>query len=199
MHNIVLLFAMLLAYLFGSICSAILVCRLMKLPDPRTQGSGNPGATNVLRLGGKKAAAITLLGDMLKGMIPVFLARLLGFNLIDATLIAFAAFFGHLFPVFFRFEGGKGVATLLGCLLALSWPVGIAWIATWILVACLFRYSSLAALIASALAPFYFWFATHHWIASLLLALMVVILIYRHKSNIMKLLAGQERKIGQKT
>lgn len=186
------------AYLFGSISSAIIVCKMMKLPDPRTQGSRNPGATNVLRIGGKKAAIITLLGDMLKGVIPVLVARWYGFDSLTLALVAFAAFLGHLFPIFFRFEGGKGVATALGCLLALSWPSGLTWIATWLVIAALFRYSSLAALVSSLLAPAYIGFFTHNMTYVIVVTLMSIILIIRHRSNIKKLIAGQESKIGSK-
>jgi glycerol-3-phosphate acyltransferase PlsY len=189
--------AILAAYLIGSISSAIIVCRLMQLPDPRTQGSRNPGATNVMRIGGKKAAIITLLGDLLKGFIPVLLASYLGFDALIVALIAFAAFLGHLFPIYFRFEGGKGVATALGCLLALNWQTGLCWIITWGLMAFIFRYSSLAALTASVLAPAYIWLFTGNiiWVATV--AIMGIILIARHRENIRKLVRGQESKIGR--
>lgn len=190
--------ALLIAYLFGSISSAIVVCRLMNLPDPRTQGSKNPGATNVLRLGGKKAALITLLGDALKGFIPVLIGHFLGLDLTLLTLIAFFAFIGHLFPIFFGFEGGKGVATYIGCLLALSWPTGLAWGITWLLMAILFRYSSLSALTATLVAPLFLWLLTHQINATAILGLMSIILIYRHKTNIANLFAGKETKIGKK-
>ncbi|RDI41517.1 glycerol-3-phosphate 1-O-acyltransferase PlsY [Aquicella lusitana] len=186
------------AYLFGSISSAIIVCKLMRLPDPRTQGSRNPGATNVLRIGGKKAAIITLFGDMLKGVIPVLAAKALALPPLGLALVAFAAFVGHLFPIFFRFEGGKGVATLLGSLLALSLPLGFSWIATWLIVAFLFRYSSLASLVASLLAPLYAWFFMPSLIFPAIIALMSLMLVYRHRSNIANLFAGKESKIGQR-
>lgn len=186
-----------LSYLIGSLSSAIIVCKLMGLPDPRTQGSRNPGATNVLRIGGKKAAAITLLGDMLKGVIPVLIAKWYGFNSLGLALVTFAAFFGHLFPIYFRFEGGKGVATALGCLLALSWPTGLAWIATWLVVALIFRYSSLAAIVASICAPFYIWLFTGDMTYVFAIALMSLFLIVRHHSNIKKLFRGEESKIGK--
>ena len=190
--------AIIIAYLIGSISSAIIVCKLMRLPDPRTLGSRNPGATNVLRIGGKKAAAITLLGDMLKGLIPVLIAKWYGLDHMTIALVMFAAFIGHLFPVFFRFEGGKGVATAIGCLLALSLPTGASWIGTWLLIAILFRYSSLASLIASIATPFYTWYFTDNLIYMLTTACMSIILIYRHRENIRKLLAGKESKIGKK-
>lgn len=187
-----------IAYLVGSLSSAIIVCRIMGLPDPRTQGSRNPGATNVLRIGGKKAAAITLLGDMLKGVIPVLVAKWYGFGTVGLALVTFAAFLGHLFPIFFRFEGGKGVATALGCMLALSWPVGICWIATWFIVALIFRYSSLAAIVASLFSPLFMWIFTSNIIYVTTIALISSLLIIRHHSNIKKLIRGKESKIGRK-
>lgn len=189
--------AILVAYLFGSISSAIVVCKVMGLPDPRTQGSRNPGATNVLRLGGKKAAIITLLGDMLKGLIPVLAAKAYGFDTLSLSLIAFAAFIGHLYPIFFRFEGGKGVATSFGCIIALSWPAGLAMIASWLLTAIVFRYSSLAALVAALLAPLYLWYFSN-WNYTIMASVISIILIIRHRKNIQNLLTGKESKIGQK-
>lgn len=196
---IITLFAFVMAYLFGSLSSAILVCRLMGYPDPRTQGSKNPGATNVLRIAGKKAALITLLGDSLKGVIPVVIGRLLGVDELALTLIAFFAFIGHLYPIFFGFEGGKGVATFIGSLLALNAYVGLIWIGLWASVAALFRYSSLAALTASLLIPFVFYAFTHQMSATSVIATMSVILCYRHRANIKNLLTGAEGKIGKKT
>ena len=145
------------AYLLGSLSAAIITCRVMGLPDPRGQGSGNPGATNVLRIGGKKAAAITLLGDFLKGLIPVLLASLLGVSALGLALVALAAFLGHLYPLFFGFQGGKGVATAFGAIIGLSLPVALAVLLTWVGVFALCRVSSVAALSAAALAPFYLW------------------------------------------
>lgn len=187
-----------IAYLFGSISSAIIVCKIMRLPDPRTQGSKNPGATNVLRIGGKKAAAITLLGDVLKGVIPVLFAKWYGLDTLGLALVAMGAFLGHLFPVFFRFEGGKGVATAIGCLLALSWPTGLCWMATWLIMALVFRYSSLASLTASLLAPLYIWLFSGSMIYTVTIAIMSVLLIIRHYRNIANLLSGKESKIGKK-
>jgi glycerol-3-phosphate acyltransferase PlsY len=189
--------ATLLAYMIGSISSAIVTCKLMGLPDPRTQGSHNPGATNVLRFGGKKAAIITLIGDVLKGVIPVLAAKLCGFDVLSLSLITFAAFLGHLYPIFFRFEGGKGVATAAGCLVALAWPVGLALIATWLLVAVIFRYSSLSALVAAIAAPFYAWYFTNLDYTVMSCA-MSLLLIYRHRKNIQNLVNGKEDKIGKK-
>jgi glycerol-3-phosphate acyltransferase PlsY len=190
--------ATIIAYLFGSLSSAVIICKIMGLPDPRTEGSQNPGATNVLRIGGKLPALITLLGDVLKGVIPVLAAKWIGLDTTTLALVAFAAFIGHLFPIFFRFQGGKGVATAIGCLLALSWPVGLCWIATWLIIAIIFRYSSLASLTASVIAPVYIWFFTGNLIYVVTIMFMSIILIYRHRGNITKLIAGQESKIGKK-
>jgi len=187
-----------LAYLFGSISTAIIVARVMGLPDPRTEGSGNPGATNVLRIGGKKAAAITLLGDTLKGLLPVLLARALEATDPVLATVAFAAFMGHLYPLFFGFKGGKGVATALGVLLGLSWLVALAGAATWLVMAKVFKISSLSALTAAALAPVYMWFLAPRPGFVLMAVAMSLILIARHRSNIEKLLRGEEKKIGQK-
>jgi acyl phosphate:glycerol-3-phosphate acyltransferase len=189
--------AIIIAYLFGSISSAIIVCKLMGLPDPRTEGSKNPGTTNVLRLGGKKAAIITLLGDMLKGVIPVLAAKWYGLDTLGMALVAFAAFFGHLYPIFFRFQGGKGVATAFGCLISLNVYIGISLAITWLVMAYLFRYSSLAAIIASALAPFYAWYFTN-WTYTIAIACIATLLICRHHKNIRNLLTGKESKIGSK-
>ena len=192
-----LIIAVIIAYLFGSISSAIVICKIMGLPDPRSQGSGNPGATNVLRIGGKKAAIITLVGDVLKGAIVVLAAKFYGFDTLGLSLITFAVFIGHLYPIFFRFEGGKGVATALGCWLALAWPVGLALLVTWLLMAVIFRYSSLAALVASLLAPFYAWYFTNLNF-TVMAVCMSIFLIYRHRRNIRNLCAGKEDKIGAK-
>ena len=179
-------------YLFGSVSSAIIVCKLMRLPDPRTLGSNNPGATNVLRFGGKKAAAIVLFGDMIKGVIPVLAARLLGADVLILGAVGFAAFIGHLYPVFFGFRGGKGVATAFGVFATLSWQVGLALVGTWLLMAKVFKVSSLAALTAAVLAPLYIWWLTgeQHWVG--IGIIMSAMLIWRHRSNIQRLLAGTE-------
>ncbi|WP_287601694.1 glycerol-3-phosphate 1-O-acyltransferase PlsY [Thiothrix sp.] len=187
----------LFAYLLGSIATAIVTCKLMGLPDPRTQGSNNPGATNVLRFGGKKAAAITLLGDGLKGVIPVVLARFV-FGIEDYTwliLIGIAAFLGHLYPVFYSFKGGKGVATAIGVFLGVNLWGGLAFVATWLIIAKGFKISSLAALIATALSPLYFWLITGHAQLTLGVGVIAVLIFWRHRSNIQKLLDGSEDKI----
>lgn len=185
------------AYLLGSLSSAIIVCRLMGLPDPREQGSGNPGATNVLRIGGKKAAAITLFGDMLKGYLPVALAVYVGLETSVVIYISIAAFVGHLWPVFFRFEGGKGVATLLGVLFGLDPVIGAFAGAVWLLIAKGLKISSLAALIAMTLAPIFVWYWTGYEAWTIGVSAMSLLLIWRHKSNIQRLLSGEESAIGR--
>ncbi len=181
-----------MAYLVGSVSSAILVCRMLGLPDPREQGSGNPGATNVLRIGGKRAAGITLLGDLLKGVAPVYAARLLGMPVEIQVLTGLAAFFGHLYPVFFKFKGGKGVATSVGVMLGLSWLFGFAVMATWILVYKVGKISSLAALIASISSPVYAWLIVGQMPVTATACIMSAVLLWRHKTNIQRLLAGEE-------
>ncbi|MBI2778457.1 MAG: glycerol-3-phosphate 1-O-acyltransferase PlsY, partial [Gammaproteobacteria bacterium] len=172
--------------------------RIMGLPDPRTQGSGNPGATNVLRLGGKKAAVLTLLGDMLKGVVPMIAASALGMDDATLALAGIAAFLGHLYPVFFSFRGGKGVATALGVLLGMSWMVGLAALATWLLVAKISRYSSLAALSAALLAPVYVSLIRPALELVAMTTVMSALLLWRHRSNIRRLIKGQEDRIGGK-
>jgi glycerol-3-phosphate acyltransferase PlsY len=188
----------LIAYLLGSVSSAIIVCRLAGLPDPRQGGSGNPGATNVLRLGGKKLAAVTLAGDLLKGLLPVLLGHALGLAPVQLALVGLAAFFGHLYPLFFRFQGGKGVATAFGVLVGLDWVVGLATVVTWLVVAFLSRYSSLSALVATALAPAWVDWRFGSLEPALACGVMTVLLIWRHQANIRRLCAGEEPKIGQK-
>jgi glycerol-3-phosphate acyltransferase PlsY len=192
------------AYLLGSISSAIIVCRLMGLPDPRAEGSGNPGATNVLRIGGSKgrtAAAITLFGDMLKGLLPMLAAHALGAGPTVLALTGLAAFLGHLYPVFFGFRGGKGVATALGVQFGLYWPIGAAVALIWLFVAEVLKISSASALVSMALAPLLVWLlwplhAPHG--TGVLVAMQIVIsviLFWRHRSNIRNLIAGTEGRI----
>ncbi|HEY0663898.1 MAG TPA: glycerol-3-phosphate 1-O-acyltransferase PlsY [Thiobacillaceae bacterium] len=188
------------AYLIGSLSFAVIVSRAMRLPDPRHYGSGNPGATNVLRTGRKAAAALTLLGDALKGWVAVELARMLApqFGLAEdiVLLSALAVFIGHLFPVFFRFQGGKGVATALGVLVGLNPWLGLACLATWLAVAGIFRISSLAALAAAVLAPVYAGLLMGWGNAAMTVLVIALLLVYRHKSNLVKLASGQEARIG---
>lgn len=182
-------------YLLGSISTAIIVCKLMGLPDPRTEGSRNPGATNVARLGGKKAAALTLIGDMLKGLIPVLIAHALHASPTVLAATALAAFLGHLYPVFFGFQGGKGVATALGVIYGLYWPVGLFTTGIWLAMAVVFRYSSLAALTAILLTPLGFLWLKPDMPIIIAMLIMTVILYWRHRSNIANLLNGKEGKI----
>jgi len=182
------------AYLIGSLNSAIVLCKLAGLPDPRSQGSGNPGATNVLRFGSKKLAATVLIIDVLKGVLPVIIASLLGLDNAWLTATAFAAFLGHLYPLFFQFKGGKGVATALGGFLALSLPLAGTILLSWLVVFVITRISSLSAIIASSLAPLYsIWFIDSlgaRWI----IFIMATMLLFRHSANIKRLLSGEESK-----
>jgi glycerol-3-phosphate acyltransferase PlsY len=183
------------AYLLGSVSSAILVCRALGLPDPRTEGSNNPGATNVLRIGGRKAAAITLVGDSLKGVVPMVVAHLFGMGPQVLAAVGLAAFLGHLFPVFFGFRGGKGVATALGVQIGLWWPIGLTVAAIWLFVAKVLKVSSLSALVSMALAPILVW---AFWPEPVLIGMQLVvsgILFWRHRSNIRNLIAGTEGRI----
>jgi len=193
------------AYLIGSISTAIVVCKLMGLPDPRSEGSGNPGATNVLRVGGKKAAAITLFGDTLKGFIPVFVASFFELSALGFALVGLAAFLGHLYPVFFGFKGGKGVATMLGVLFGIHWMVGLATALTWLVMAKGFKISSLSALVATLLAPLYVFLIMALYLKMnmdhvlplvISTGVMTAILFWRHRSNIQNLISGKEGKIG---
>lgn len=190
------------AYLIGSISFAVVVSKLFGLSDPRTYGSKNPGATNVLRSGNKAAAVLTLLGDGAKGWFAVWLAQRYAeqYGVGDAgvALVALAVFVGHLWPVFFRFVGGKGVATALGVLLGINGWLGLATLATWLIIAYAFRYSSFAALVASVFAPFYYGllFGVDGTLAAI--ATMSALLVYRHRQNISNLLAGRESRIGGK-
>ncbi len=181
------------SYLLGSISFGILVCKLFGLPDPRTVGSGNPGATNVLRSGKKFAALLTLIGDALKGWFPVWLAFHNNMLMWVISYAGFAVFLGHLYPVFYRFKGGKGVATALGVMLAISPLLGLAAVLTWGLVFLLFRYSSLAAIVAAFSAPFYAYLLLRPYKDYIILVFVLALfLIWRHKTNIKKLLSGTE-------
>lgn len=181
------------AYLTGSVSSAIIVCKLMGLSDPRENGSGNPGATNVMRIGGKKAAAITLAGDALKGLLPVLLAKAFSVDSLLLSAVVFAAFLGHLYPLFFGFKGGKGVATSFGVTLGVTWLLGFVVSGTWFLVYKIGKISSLAALVAATLTPFYVWLIVGDANLVAVFVLISVILLWRHRTNIQRLLSGQER------
>lgn len=186
------------AYLLGSVSFGIVVSRAMGLPDPSTYGSGNPGATNVLRTGKKSAALLTLMGDAAKGWLAVWLALHFGLSPLWVAIVGAAVFLGHLYPVYYQFKGGKGVATALGVLLALSPWLGLAVMLVWVLVFAVWRYSSLAALVAAALAPLYAFWQFGAEPRAWLVVLMAALLIWRHKSNIKKLLAGEESGFGKK-
>ncbi len=189
------------AYLIGSVSFAVVVSKAMRLPDPHSYGSGNPGATNVLRTGNKLAAILTLLGDAAKGYVAVVIARvLIGVEIESWVLpaVAAAVFVGHLFPVFHGFKGGKGVATALGVLLAIDWVLGLTTLSTWLIVAVFLRYSSLAALVSAVFAPIYFIFLFGVQPMAIAIAVMSTLLIWRHKANIQKLLRGEEGRIGSK-
>ena len=190
------------AYLVGSLSFAVIVSRLMGLGDPRSYGSGNPGATNVLRTGNKKAAILTLLLDALKGWLPVFAVRLFGDRLgLDegtVALVGIAAFLGHLWPVFFRFQGGKGVATAAGVLFGFEPLLGLATLATWVIIAFFFRYSSLASIVSAVFAPFYQMLIWGGGPVAGAVTLMGLLLVWRHTANIQKLLKGTESKLGLK-
>ncbi|MCL4128730.1 UNVERIFIED_CONTAM: hypothetical protein GTU68_055000 [Idotea baltica] len=191
-----------IGYLFGSVSSAILVSKLFRLNDPRNVGSGNPGATNVLRSGNKAAAAMTLFGDVLKGLLPVLLAKHFDMSNGVIALVAMASFLGHLYPIFFGFKGGKGVATAIGVFVALSWKLFAVFALTWLLVAAITRYSSLAALIAamiSALASFAIFNDPNQTQLVGAVIFIVAFLFQRHRENIERLKAGKEGKIGQKS
>ena len=199
--------AVLAAYLVGSLAFAVIVSKAMGLSDPRTFGSKNPGATNVLRSGSKAAAVVTLLLDALKGLVPVVLVKAFGrpYGMEEGTmaLVGLAAFLGHLYPVFFRFQGGKGVATFIGVVFGLHWVLGIATGLTWIIIAFFFRYSSLASLVAAVFAPVYYllgdrfaWYAERP--VAFALAVMAGLLWWRHRENLRRLLAGTESRLGAK-
>lgn len=193
-----------LAYALGSISFAVVVSKAMGLPDPYTHGSKNPGATNVLRTGNKLAAVLTLLGDAAKGWLAVTIARaVLGDpissdNNLMLGLVAIAVFLGHLYPIFYRFKGGKGVATAAGILFAISWVLGLATLGTWLIVAFFMRYSSLAALSAATFAPLYFTFLFGVQPMSLAILVMSLLLIYRHRSNIRNLMNGTETRLAKR-
>jgi len=202
MHLLATAVALVAAYLVGSLSFAVIISRAMGLADPRSYGSKNPGATNVLRSGNRAAAILTLVFDALKGYVPVLLVLRFGpawgLGDAEAAFVGLAAFVGHLWPVFFHFEGGKGVATAAGVLLAVNPWLGLATLATWLIIAAFFRYSSLASLVAAAFAPFYqalIWGVEPTLVALLGMSLL---LIWRHEANIRKLLAGTESRLGQK-
>lgn len=197
MHIIIWILGIVGGYLLGSISSAILVCRLLRLPDPRSEGSKNPGTTNVLRIGGRFAAVLTLLGDALKGALPVFLVKMLVGDPLLELAVLLAAVCGHIYPIFFQFKGGKGVATTIGGIAALSLPLGAIFVLTWLSMFALWRYSSLSALIAMASMPFWGWVLYDIYYA-IGLGILALVVFWHHQSNIERLLKGQEGKFSFK-
>ncbi len=185
-------------YLIGSISSSILIARLLNLPDPRGLGSGNPGATNMLRTGSKKAAVFTLVGDLLKSLIPLLIARYFGFELFALCLMGLAAIIGHMFPIYYQFRGGKGVATTVGVLLAINWHLALSWGVIWLTTAMVTRFSSLAAIVATISLPLVAYILKLPTYLLLTTVAIVVLVIWRHQSNIRNLLSGNEDKIGSK-
>jgi glycerol-3-phosphate acyltransferase PlsY len=185
-------------YLVGSVSTAIITCKLMGLEDPRSVGSNNPGATNVLRHGGKKAAIITLIGDMLKGLVPVIAVTMIEPAAGAIALTGLGAFLGHVFPVYYGFKGGKGVATFYGVLLGFSWMAGIAALLVWLLTAFVSKLSSLSALVSALSAPFILWYSSHSPELTVMLGLMTALLFWRHRSNVRNIIDGKEHKIGVK-
>ena len=184
------------SFAIGSISSAIIICHLLKLPNPRELGSKNPGATNVLRLAGKKVAAVVLALDMLKGFIPVSICLYFGFSLFTASLVGIATFIGHIYPVWFNFKGGKGVATFLGVLLALNFTSGFFSAIIWFFVAIILKTSSLSALVSTVLAPFLFYYFSYNTNASIVVVIMTVLVFWTHRDNINRLINKKEKNIG---
>jgi glycerol-3-phosphate acyltransferase PlsY len=192
-----LLYFLIASYLLGSVSSAIIICRILGLPDPRTEGSKNPGATNVLRIGGKKVAAFVLIFDGLKGAMPVLLAHYFGLSLFELTIILLSAFLGHVFPIYYGFKGGKGVATYLGGLIGLNFFVGLTFSIIWLIVAKVIKVSSIAALTATLLSPIYFYFITTHDVKATLIIFLINLFIYfTHRENIRRIMNGEEGVIG---
>ena len=194
--NILLIF---FAYFLGSLSAGIIICRAMKLEDPRNVGSRNPGATNVFRMHGGKAGIMTLLGDVIKGIIPVVCAKYVGISDWVIAATCFSVFLGHLYPIFFQFRGGKGVATLLGVLTATFWVLGLFFLITWVAIALLFRYSSIASIIAAILAPVYAFWLTPDLSYVISFSIIALLLLLRHRNNIEQLVAGTEPKITNST
>jgi len=191
-------FLVILAYFIGSISAAIITCKMLNKVDPRTVGSKNPGATNVLRYAGKKAALFTLAGDLLKGLIPVAIGHALGLDWQWLGLVGLAAFLGHLYPVYYGFKGGKGVATALGVYIGLQPVIGIVVVITWLISALVFNISSLSALIATLLAPLYFYWVTNSLPLFIILVVMTGFIYWRHRTNIVEIINGTEDKISEK-
>lgn len=192
-----MLYFLIASYFLGSVSSAIIICRILGLPDPRTEGSKNPGATNVLRISGKKVAAFVLIFDGLKGAMPILLAHYFGLSLFELTIILLSAFLGHVFPIYYGFKGGKGVATYLGGLIGLNFFVGLTFSIIWLIVAKVIKVSSIAALTATLLSPIYFYFITTHDVKATLVIFLINLFIYfTHRENIRRIMNGDEGVIG---
>lgn len=191
------LLALILAYLIGSISTAIITCKIMGIEDPRQTGSKNPGATNVLRHGGKKAAIITLIGDALKGLIPVLLAIQFQLDVFIVALVGLCALLGHIFPLYYAFKGGKGVATFYGVILGVNWLAGVIALTIWLVIASTLKISSLSALISVFSTPILIWYFSQSTELTVVIALMSLVVFWRHKKNIQALLQGSETKIGK--
>ncbi len=185
------------AYLLGSVSSAIIICKMMGLGDPRDSGSGNPGATNVLRIGGHKAAFLTFTGDILKGILPVLVAKYLDFSILWLGIVVLAAFLGHCLPIFFSFNGGKGVATAFGAVTTMNWQIGLILLLAWALIFFIFRISSLAGIGSALTLPFASWYLSAQ--SLLPLTAMTLVMIWRHQENILKLLSGEEKSFRKKS
>jgi len=196
-HYLNIIISVALAYLIGSFSTAIITCKIMGLEDPRKTGSNNPGATNVLRHGGKKAAIITLLGDMLKGLIPVLVIIQLQADTLTVALVGLFALLGHIFPIYYGFKGGKGVATYYGVILGMNWLVGLFALAIWLVMAALLKISSLSALVSIFFTPLILWYFSHSVELTATVAVMSLLVFWRHKTNIKSLLQGSEGKIGK--
>jgi glycerol-3-phosphate acyltransferase PlsY len=194
-HTLLIILFVILAYLIGSISTAIITCKIMGIEDPRKTGSKNPGATNVLRTGGKKAAIITLLGDMLKGFIPVLVFSQFQADALTIALVGLFALLGHIFPIYYGFKGGKGVATFYGVILGMNWLVGIIALAIWLGMAAIVKISSLSALVSIFFAPFILWTFSQSIELTVAVAVMSILVFWRHKQNIKSLLQGSEIKI----
>jgi glycerol-3-phosphate acyltransferase PlsY len=190
-----LIYLFILSYIIGSISTAIIVCKILKIDDPRTFGSKNPGATNVLRAGGKNAAAVVLLGDALKGILPVLIAQYLEFNLLNIAFIALSSFLGHVYPIFFKFKGGKGVATFIGALFAINYLVGLCFALTWLFIAKVLKVSSIAALITTLVTPIYFYLLTKNMDATYIICIICIWIFYTHRENIKRIISGAEKRI----
>ena len=184
-------------YLIGSVSFAVVVCRALKLPDPRTRGSRNPGATNVARECGKWPATLTLFGDVAKAVMPMLLVRVAGFSEITVGLVGFATFMGHLYPLYYSFNGGKGIATFLGILVVLQWQTALVWSVIWLLVVLIFRYVSVASIVATLVVPFYAWWSMQAQWLVVLVSLMALFILLRHRSNIRNLLNHREKKVNE--